>query len=84
MFPGIPDYIDAAFEKQGKVYFLSRGSYYSGIFKLTGSMPVSPTAAPIIGLPARIDGAYSVDLVYAFFFSGDNFYRIDDDSDKVN
>ena len=83
IFPGIPEFLDAAFETNGIVYFISRSVYYTGPISNNKTMPVSRTAVNITGLPLNIDGAYSWMENETTFFREDTFYVSDKKVKKV-
>ena len=76
LFPGLPLHIDAAFIRNDKVYFISKGIYYSGPINTTGPMAVSSTSPPVDYLPLKIDGVFSWGNHYTYFLSDNKIYKV--------
>lgn len=90
VFQGAPSTVETAFLLDTQVYLISGGVFYvatpspATTTSITvNDQPFVEVANPFVGLPLVVDGAFQWPDFYVQFFSGDQYYQIPANSNKV-
>ena len=75
-FFGLPSYLDAAFVRDNKIYFLKRNKMW--IFSPKLSPPMSQPKPLPPGIDERVVAAVDIDKNTTFIFSKDKYWKLDE------